>query len=76
MAKFSEGTIVRYTKSGKTYVVTGITGRHADRIGVIGWRDGREFGPIRFLDADKLAPLIQERRHHDCDCMDCRPWTY
>jgi hypothetical protein len=68
-AKFNEGEIVRYVKSGKIYVVTGFTGSATDRIGVYGWRDGRQFGPIRFLDAEMLEPVIGQKIGQDCNAQ-------
>jgi hypothetical protein len=56
---FDVGEIVRFIPSGKEYVTTGFTGRDNSRVGVYGWRNGKQFGPVRFLDAGKLERVTR-----------------
>lgn len=55
--RFDEDTIVRHKKSGKLYRATGFPGSNSDRICVVGQRNDKDFGPVRFIDADKLEAV-------------------
>lgn len=59
---FDTGDVLRHVKSGKLYIATGYNGSGAHRTGVYGWRNNRQFGPVRFIDSDKL-----ERVGHDAN---------
>jgi hypothetical protein len=61
--KFSIGQVIRYTNSGKLYKTTGSKSGSGDtnRVGVIGLRNGQEFGRIRFLDADRCEAVQPEK---------------
>jgi hypothetical protein len=55
---FKVGQIVEHIASGKLYLVCDDQMNYRGRLQVIGQRDGRDFGPVRFIDATKLRVLV------------------
>jgi len=56
---FKVNEIVQHAVSGKFYIVTGIVGT-GGTIGVYGWRNDKEFGPVRFIAPERLRSLPEE----------------
>lgn len=61
-AALKPNDLVQHRKSGKVYSVLSdgeggvLFGSSSTRIGVVGQRDGHDFGPVRFLWVDDLVP--------------------
>ena len=51
---FKVGQVVEHVTSRKLYLVCDDQMNYRGRLQVIGQREGRDFGPVRFIDVTKL----------------------
>jgi hypothetical protein len=53
------GSILKHRDSGKLYEATGRTGA-TGKLEVYGLRNGKNFGPVRYVDSEKLMEVEAE----------------